>query len=120
MTTNRRKTERRTINTGSQSVAPIDDRRSPITQVSDANHRTPGWRAWFSTNGGASFATNALVFQTREEAQGHADELFMRWLGATDCEVRESDDPVSHVWDGVRAIPVSSRSQLARIKSQIK
>ena len=118
MTTNRRKTNR--AKDGSQSVAPIDDRRSPITQVSDANHRTPGWRAWFSTNGGASFATNALVFQTREEAQGHADELFMRWLGATDCEVRESDDPVSHVWDGVRAIPVSSRSQLARIKSQIK
>lgn len=55
-------------------------------------------KAEFSDDGGKSFASNALRFATEAEAKAYGDNLFMRWLGATDHRVAPSDDPVSHVW----------------------
>jgi hypothetical protein len=119
----KRKVDRRITNTGSHARRTLtDDRRKPVTQVTAANvmGKPQAWKAWFSTNHGNSWATNSLVFSTREDAKGHADELAGRWLAVTDWEPRVSDDIPTHVWDGIRAIEVSSRSQLARISGQVK
>jgi len=55
--------------------------------------------AYFRTASDCSFATNALRFATREEAEGYGADLYQRWLGAKEWEVRETDDPVRHRWD---------------------
>lgn len=49
-----------------------------------------------STDGGKTFASNALRFATREEAEASAKDLMSRWLLVTDWRVAESDDPVEH------------------------
>ena len=48
------------------------------------------------TNMADDFSTNALVFATREEAQGSADELSWRWLSVVDTGVIETTDPVNY------------------------
>lgn len=49
-----------------------------------------------STDGGKSFASNALRFATKEEAEASAKDIMSRWLLVTDWRVAESDDPVKH------------------------
>lgn len=50
---------------------------------------------------GSGFATNALRFETKEEAEGYARDLSMRWLSVKRWEVREVGEPVSHAWTGI-------------------
>lgn len=44
-------------------------------------------------------ATNALRFETHEEADIHGRDLLMRWTVPIDYEVREMPDPVTHKLD---------------------
>lgn len=39
---------------------------------------------------------NALVFETREEAEQNASDLLMRWFVPTDSRAIESTDPVNY------------------------
>jgi len=43
-----------------------------------------------------TFARNALVFATREEAERSAHDLMMRWMAVEDYRAVEVDEPVSH------------------------
>ena len=74
-------------------------------QVGEVNM---SFKAFFSTNYGTSWATNALAFATREEAEQYASDLLLRWWAPTNYEVRESDEPVNYRWTndgGATAIP---------------
>lgn len=48
-----------------------------------------------STDGGQSFYQNAQVFETREEAETMAKDIFNRWMLATDWRAVESEEPVN-------------------------
>lgn len=39
---------------------------------------------------------NALVFETKEEAENNARDLLMRWFVPTDSRAIESDEPVNY------------------------
>ena len=45
---------------------------------------------------------NALRFETKDEAEAYARDLFQRWFTAVGHRAAESDDPVSfkYVFDG--------------------
>jgi hypothetical protein len=51
-----------------------------------------------STDGGKSFGHNALVFETKEEAENSAFATFYNWFAATDYRADESQDPVQQMW----------------------
>jgi hypothetical protein len=51
-----------------------------------------------STDGGKSFGHNALVFETKEEAENAAFATFYNWFAATDYRADESTDPVQQMW----------------------
>lgn len=48
------------------------------------------------TTDNGPFATNALRFATRDEAQAWLDDLVMRWFAVRDTRVDESTDPVNY------------------------
>lgn len=56
------------------------------------------WRPMVKTDGDA-FYGNALRFATKEEAEGSADALMMRWFAVTDTKAEESTDPVNYRFD---------------------
>jgi hypothetical protein len=66
-----------------------------------------GFKAFFSTNNGANFSTNAIAFATREEAEQYAADLFSRWTATTNYEVRESTDPVNYRMTDSGAVPLN-------------
>lgn len=47
-------------------------------------------------------ASNALRFETREEAEGYAVDLFSRWMALDRWEVAECDDPLNYRWNARR------------------
>lgn len=47
---------------------------------------------------GREWAGNALVFATKEEAEGNVKDLKWRWLAVTDTRVDETDAPVNYRW----------------------
>ena len=60
------------------------------------------------TTDNGPFATNALRFATREEAQMWLDDLMCRWFAVTDVRVDESTDPVNYsTVDGRTLVEVS-------------
>jgi len=55
-------------------------------------------------------ASNALVFETKEEAEKYGADLFCRWTVPTGYEVRESEEAPNYRWVdgvGIEAIDVS-------------
>ena len=46
----------------------------------------------------SSWSGNALVFATREEAEGNVRDLARRWMVVTDTRVDETDAPVNYRW----------------------
>ena len=56
------------------------------------------WKARMIMSSGDS-GTNNLAFKTKEEAEGHAKELFNRWLLPTDWEVFEDEQEVNAGFD---------------------
>ena len=51
----------------------------------------PGYKNWVQT-GGPDWATNAVVFATKEEAENAGRELASRWLLVTAWEPRPTDE----------------------------
>jgi len=45
------------------------------------------YKAWVLGYGETSYATNALEFDTEEEARNYAKDLFSRWMGAKEIEI---------------------------------
>jgi hypothetical protein len=62
------------------------------------------WCAEFSTDGGLTWATNALRFETKAEAQAYGADLAMRWTAVTGFVASPRTDPVNRVWDPERGI----------------
>lgn len=57
-------------------------------------HKTEGrYRADIGGNGERTWATNALRFDTEEDATIYAKELLGRWMGADIARVVTSDTP---------------------------
>lgn len=54
------------------------------------------YRPELSTDGGVTFGQNAQVFATREEAEKMAQNIYHRWLAATDYRVTETEYPVNY------------------------
>jgi hypothetical protein len=61
------------------------------------------YKAEMHVQGG--WCSNAIVLETREEAQAYAEDLFSRWMAPDDRRVIESDEAVNYRFDG-RLIPV--------------
>jgi hypothetical protein len=55
------------------------------------------WKPEVFVDGG--WATNALRFATKEEAQASVEELMSRWWVPTDGRASESDDAVNYRFD---------------------
>jgi hypothetical protein len=48
-----------------------------------------GWKVWVRTVGEKNFATNAMVYKTKEEAEEEAKDLFARWTAVEEWKVEE-------------------------------
>lgn len=53
------------------------------------------------TAGDTEWVTNALRFETEEEAEEYGRDLFSRWIAVKETKVLSSDDPINYkVIDG--------------------
>jgi hypothetical protein len=52
-----------------------------------------------------SWAGNAVRFESKEEAEASAKDLFGRWLLVEDYRADESEDPVNYRWDLSKCYP---------------
>ena len=50
--------------------------------------------------GETTWASNALRFRTRKEADAYGSDLYSRWMGAEAVRTATSRDPVTYVWTG--------------------
>lgn len=60
--------------------------------------------------GRGEWCGNALVFATREEAEGNVHALMMNWMQVTDTRVDETDNPVNSRWVDGRLIAVEKEA----------
>ena len=54
------------------------------------------WKPEISTDGGKTFGQNGQAFATKAEAETMANDIFGRWMLATDYRAVESDEPVNY------------------------
>jgi len=64
------------------------------------------WKAEFYVD--REWCENSLRFKTKEEAEAHASDLYMKWTSPTQRRVVESDDPATYTWcfDSNKAQPI--------------
>lgn len=60
---------------------------------------------------------NALVFETREEAEQNASDLLMRWFVPTDSRAIESTDPVNYRYMNRQLQAIAVEKEIAKDKS---
>jgi hypothetical protein len=53
---------------------------------------------------------NGLAFETKEEAEGYAKDLYRRWGATTAWRAAESDEPVTHQWNFERSTTINLKS----------
>jgi hypothetical protein len=63
-----------------------------------------------STDGGKTFAGNALRFETRKEAEENVDALALRWTLVHSTCVDESTDPVNYRYIDGQLIAVTKEN----------
>ncbi len=63
------------------------------------------WKTEVCVDG--QWATNALRFATKNEAEAAGQELLSRWWVPTDSRAAESDDPVNYKFDFNAGRPVA-------------
>lgn len=56
-----------------------------------------GWKVWVRTYGEKTWATNSVVFKTKEEAEEWGRGLFLRWTAVEEWEAREEKPKVEAV-----------------------
>ena len=61
--------------------------------------RVVSWQPDVQADSTGTWATNALRFATKEEAEASANELMGRWMLVTDTRAFPSPDPVNYRWD---------------------
>ena len=49
---------------------------------------------------------NGLRFATVHEADGAGRDLFGRWMAVVDMKVEDSSDPVTHMFESGRSVPI--------------
>ena len=54
------------------------------------------WKPEVQTDNTGTWASNALRFATKEEAEANASALADRWFAVRDTRAVESDDPVNY------------------------
>ena len=47
-------------------------------------------------DGDTSWVSNALRFETTEEAESYGKDLFRRWLAVKEWRIADSDEPVNY------------------------
>jgi hypothetical protein len=67
---------------------------------------TTSWACWVLAHGETEWATNALRFATKEEADAWGRDLLGRWTAAKETESRPSTDPVNYRWTGFDLVKV--------------
>ena len=65
------------------------------------------WKPEVIADNSGKWSSNALRFETKEEAEANVRHLASRWIAVTDTRVTETDDPVNYRWtlDGLEALP---------------
>ena len=53
------------------------------------------WKPAIKTSG-EEYSLNAQAFETKEEAEAMAKDIFSRWMLATDHKAVESDEPANY------------------------
>ena len=72
---------------------------------------TTSWKAEITD--GSGWASNALRFATKEEAQQSGQRTFDRWMAAKDLRVVESTDPVSHRFENGENVKIEAAPALS-------
>ena len=67
---------------------------------------TKSWKAEITD--GSSWASNALRFATKAEAQQSGQRTFDRWMAAKDLRVVESSDPVTHRFENGENVEITT------------
>jgi hypothetical protein len=57
------------------------------------------WKPEVQADSTGKWATNAVRFETKEEAEAYLKDLFSRWIAVRDTRIVECDDPVTYKWD---------------------
>jgi len=65
-----------------------------------------GWKPEVKAGNDREWTGNALVFATKEEAEGYARDLGGRWLSVTDTRAIAVDEPVNYTWNGEQQPPL--------------
>lgn len=65
------------------------------------------WSPEVVADSSGKWSGNALRFASESEARAYVKDLEWRWTSVRDTRVVESDDPVSHRWNGRSAETVS-------------
>lgn len=50
------------------------------------------------------WCSNTLRFETKDEAEAYAWDLFMRWTQPSDKRATETDEPVTARWDDEKGL----------------
>lgn len=56
------------------------------------------WKNEVKTNNDINFATNALRFKTRKEAEAYGADLYSRWTSVTEYRAKRCNDPVNYTF----------------------
>jgi hypothetical protein len=65
------------------------------------------------TDSSGKFAGNGLRFETKEEAEEYAYDLFMRWTLVITTRVVESSDPVNYMFINGRLEDIATGQETA-------
>jgi hypothetical protein len=64
------------------------------------------WKPEIKTAHDTKWYSNELIFETKQEAESYARDLFYRWTATESWRVTEVTAPVNYRWKEGRAIPV--------------
>lgn len=69
------------------------------------------WKAEVIADNSGQWVGNGLTFATYSEACCYAFDLASRWTAVRDTRIVEVDVPVSHAFDGGRAVSIEKVTQ---------
>ena len=81
-------------NTNEECSRITGDTLTRVT-LTTSKEKTMSWKPAIKTSG-EDFHLNGQTFETKEEAEHMAKDIFSRWMLATDHKAVESDDPANY------------------------